>query len=195
MSREYRNVSDEELAEILTIGTDDAACDELFGRYRQKIYLWCFTYTHEAEEAIDLTQEIFIKVFRGIGRFKGGSRLSTWIYRIVRNHCLSRLGSRRRLWRRRLLPVDELEVADPTATDRLREAELQGQLDDLLDRAARRMAADELEAFVLHYREGLTVKEITKTLGCDNATGARTLIQNARRKFKRLTAGKEDLGG
>ena len=53
------------------------------------------------------------------------------------------------------------------------------------------MKDDELEAFVLHYRDGLGVKEITRVLGCENATGARTLIQNARRKFRRMTAGKE----
>lgn len=195
MSREYRNSSDEHLAEILAGGIDDAICDELFVRYRQKIYLWCYAYTHDTDEAVDFTQEIFIKVFRSIGGFKGGSRLSTWIYRITRNHCLGQLSSRSRTWRERLLPVDEIEIADPDLPDRLREAEIKGQLDRLLDRAARRMTPDELEAFVLHYREGLTVKEITKTLGCDNATGARTLIQNARRKFKRLTAGKEDFGG
>ena len=48
------------------------------------------------------------------------------------------------------------------------------------------MEADEIEAFVLHYRERLSVGEITRTLGCANTTGARALIQSARRKFRRM---------
>ncbi|MFN2369837.1 MAG: sigma factor-like helix-turn-helix DNA-binding protein, partial [Candidatus Krumholzibacteriia bacterium] len=67
-----------------------------------------------------------------------------------------------------------------------------GRLARVLAQAVRRLTADELAAFVLHYRDGLTVGEITRTLGCTNVTGARTLIQNARRKFRRLTAGEKN---
>jgi DNA-directed RNA polymerase specialized sigma24 family protein len=86
--------------------------------------------------------------------------------------------------------IDDLNLADPDCSERLREADLQGELEQLLAAASENMKAQELQAFVLHYREGLTVKEITKTLGCENVTGARTLIQNARRKFQRLIKGK-----
>ena len=57
-------------------------------------------------------------------------------------------------------------------------------LERILDAAREYMSKDELEAFVLHYREGLTVNEITKIIGCANATGARTLIQNAREEIR-----------
>ena len=204
MSREYRNATDEDLVAILADGIVDEVCDELYQRYRQKIYLWCYGYTHDVDEAVDLTQEIFIKIFGAVDGFQGNARLSTWIYRITRNHCLGCLTTRGHKWRQRMLPIDDVDVADHSCSEKLRQAELAGGLDDLLDKAGRRMKTDELEAFVLHYRDGLTVKEITATLGCDNATGARTLIQNARRKFKRLIAvlgdgldstGKEYLGG
>jgi DNA-directed RNA polymerase specialized sigma24 family protein len=71
--------------------------------------------------------------------------------------------------------------------DELEKMEQAGELDRLLKSAARTMKGEELEAFVLHYRDGMTVKEISRLLKCENQTGARTLIQNARRKFGRLT--------
>lgn len=194
MYRDLRSATDETLVAILVEQGDENACDELYGRYQQKVYLWCYSYTHDIDEAVDCTQEIFIRIFRSLGSFRGGARLSTWIYQIARNHCLSRLSNRRHQWRQRLLPIEDHDAVDHSCSDSLRDAELKGQLDHLLQAANRTMKPQELEAFVLHYRDGFTVKEITRTLGCQNVSGARTLIQGARRKFQRLIAGKEYQG-
>ena len=186
MSRDHQARSDEDLAALLAAGDDEAAAEELYGRYRRRVYLWCHGYTHDLDEAVDMTQEIFIKVFAKAAAFSGRSRFSTWIYAVTRNHCLGRLSRQGARWRRRLASLDGIDVEDERCAEELREAELRGHLAQLLDRARRRMGEDELEAFVLHYRDGLTVNEITRTLKCTNATGARTLIQNARRKFRRM---------
>ena len=191
MSRDLKARSDEDLATALAVADDEAICEELYARYRRRVYLWCHGYAHDLDEAVDLTQEIFIKLFTHIGDYAGRARFSTWVYAVARNHCLARLARRGEAWRQRLRPLDGVDVEDDRWAARLREAEIAGSLEQLLERARTRMAADELEAFVLHYRDGLTVGEITSTLGCTNATGARTLIQNARRKFRRLTAGEK----
>ncbi len=192
MTPRLQGLPDERLTELIKAGGDEGACAELFRRYRQRIYLWCFRYTHDADEALECTQEVFIRIFRGLDGFAGRARFSTWAYQVARNYCLRALQQNGERWRRRLVAVDEVDVEDHRCGERLREAELAGRLDDLLSRAGTRMEADELEAFLLHYREGLTVKEITRTLGCENLTGARTLIQNARRKFQRLVRAGED---
>ncbi len=178
--------ADEGLVEILASGRSNDASSELFRRYQKKIYLWCFNYTHDVEEALDHTQEIFIKIFDNIDRFAGRSKLSTWIYSVTRNHCLGELARKRDMWRRRSVPLEENVGEDRTLIEHLREVELKGDLDRILSQAAGKMKEEELQAFILHYREGLTVKEITEVLSCGNATGARTLIQNARRKFDRF---------
>jgi RNA polymerase sigma-70 factor (ECF subfamily) len=191
VQRDLGSETDEDLARILVATRDEAACAELFDRYRKRIYLWCFRYTHDVEEAVDCTQEIFVRIFNNIGAFRGGARLSTWIYRIARNHCLSLLAQRRRQWHERLRPLGEEDIPDAASESQLRQLEVAHGLHRILQAAQRRMEPLELEAYVLHYREGMTVKEITKVLGCENLTGARTLIQNARRKFQRLVARKE----
>lgn len=195
MSRGYEAAKDEVLAAALAgpavDDSHDAISEELFRRYRRRVYVWCHGYCHDTDEAVDLTQEIFIKVFAAIGEFGGRSRLSTWIYSIARNHCLGRLEKQGERWRKRLLPLEDQEIADTGYARVLREQEQLGLLEEWMERARTRMKPQELEAFVLHYRDGLAVKEITRVLGCENATGARTLIQNAHRKFRRMTAGKE----
>ncbi len=181
-----QSATDEALAAEIALAPRDRLCTELFRRYSKKIYLWSFGYTHDVEEAIDLSQEILAKIFRNIRSFSGRSRFSTWVYQVTRNHCLDELSKRRVRWRDRLLSFDEgigAEASEAEAFSRVDELE---DLERILDAARECMSTDEIEAFVLHYREGLTVNEITKIIGCANATGARTLIQSARRKFGRL---------
>jgi RNA polymerase sigma-70 factor (ECF subfamily) len=180
------DATDEELTARIARQPDEDACAELFRRYSKRIYLWCFRYTHDENESVDLAQEIFIKIFRNISLFSGRSRFSTWAYQVARNHCLGELAKKRHAWRRRMVAVEgsaEAVLADRGTFERLDHEE---DLRRILDAAREVMGPDELEAFILHYREGLTVNEITRMLGCENVTGARTLIQNARRKFKRL---------
>lgn len=185
--------SDEELAARVAADGNEEACTEIFHRYQRRIYLWCFGYTHDGDEAMDLTQEVFIRVFRGIEEFAGRSRFSTWVYTIARNHCANAV-VRRRDRGSRAVPIESIEFEDPHWSEVRRRADLAGEVESLLARAGEKVPEDELTAFVLHYRDGLTVNEITRTLRCANVTGARTLIQNARRKLNRLVAGKEGSG-
>lgn len=192
LSIELRTATDEQIVEHWKVqGADDAAAEEIFRRYRKRVYLWCHGYCHDGDEAVDLTQEVFVKIFGGLGGFRSGARLSTWIYTIARNHCLGRLARHAEQWRRRLATLEGIDVPDQGFSRLVHERDRQGQLDVLLEKAQNRMKEEELQAFVLHYRDGLAVQEITRILGCTNATGARTLIQNARRKFRRMTSGKE----
>lgn len=184
MDERILTAPDEEIASAIAAGPRDELCAELFRRYAKRVYLWCFGYTHDADEAVEMAQEILAKVFRTIGSFSGRSRFSTWVYQVTRNHCLGELATNRARWRRRLVVLDE--AVEPLEPDLAERVDREEDLERILEAARARMSPDELEAFVLHYREGLTVREITALLGCGNATGARTLIQGARRKFARL---------
>jgi RNA polymerase sigma-70 factor (ECF subfamily) len=183
---QIRAVTDEDLAARVAGHASEAACTELFSRYNRRIYLWCFNYTHDAEEAVDLTQEIFIKIFKNIDGFAGLSKFSTWVYGITRNHCLGELSKKKRTWWKRMKYMDEKGHSFAADEGMFDEIERMGDLELILGQAKDVMDDGELEAFILHYWEGLPVNEITRILGCRNVTGARTLIQNARRKFRRL---------
>ena len=71
------------------------AFDRLVERYQRDIYRLCYRYVNNHEDANDLAQEVFLKAYRAIGRFRGDSSFSTWLYRIAVNTCLNFRASRK----------------------------------------------------------------------------------------------------
>ena len=65
------------------------AFDLLVERYQRDIYRLCYRYVNNHEDANDMAQEVFLKAYRAIGRFRGDSSFSTWLYRIAVNTCLN----------------------------------------------------------------------------------------------------------
>ena len=70
---------------------ETAAFDVLVRQYQQDIYRLTYRMTRNGEDAKDLAQEAFVQAYRSLGTFRGQSRFSTWLYRIVMNLCLNHL--------------------------------------------------------------------------------------------------------
>jgi RNA polymerase sigma-70 factor (ECF subfamily) len=86
------------------------AFEGLVDRYQDKVYRLALSYTRDRARAEELAQDVFVKLWRALPRFDGRASLSTWLYAIARNTCLSAL---RYDARRRMLPLDE--VGEPAA--------------------------------------------------------------------------------
>jgi DNA-directed RNA polymerase specialized sigma24 family protein len=71
------------------------AFDRLVVRYQRDVYHLCYRYVNDHEDANDLAQEVFLKAWRAISRFRGESSFSTWLYRIAVNACLNFRAQRR----------------------------------------------------------------------------------------------------
>ena len=71
------------------------AFDGLVERYQRDIYRLCYRYVNDPQDANDMAQEVFLKAYRAIDRFRGDSSFSTWLYRIAVNTCLNFRSSRR----------------------------------------------------------------------------------------------------
>ncbi len=71
-------------------GGNLSAFEELISLYEKKIYNYCYRMTNSREDAEDLAQEVFIKVYCSLKSFKGKSQFSTWIYRIAYNTCIDK---------------------------------------------------------------------------------------------------------
>ena len=85
---------DETLVRAFQAGRNDAF-DRLVERHRRSVYQLCFRFVGNHEDAADLTQDVFVRAFRGLGRFKGDAALGTWLYRVGVNVCLNRVAARR----------------------------------------------------------------------------------------------------
>jgi len=151
---------------------------ELLSRYRRPVYLWCFRYVRDHERALDMTQDVLLSAYRRLPEFEGRSAFSSWLFVIARNRCLNEM---RNDARRDATDPDTL-FDDAVSFDERIDAEMRGER--LLTLAARVLDATEQKAIWLRYSEQLAVEDITALLGLDQKSGARTVLQRARRKLR-----------
>ena len=148
---------------------DEAACTELVGEHQRMVIQLAVNLLGDRDEALDLAQEVFLKVFRTIHRFRGHSSLRTWIYRIAVNQARNR----HRFWRRRhradqvsldqhIAAHGEFLSGGETTPDRvLAQKELAARLQQALDG----LPFDQRTAIVLREIDGLSYEEIAYSLG------------------------------
>jgi RNA polymerase sigma-70 factor (ECF subfamily) len=155
---------DVELVERHRCG-DARAFNEVYARFEEMVYNLAFRLSGNYEEAADLTQEIFLRVYRHLGSFGGRSSLKTWIYRIAVNHCRDRLSR----WRPLTQPIGEepgegeVVYADPArGPEELAMAADEGRR---VAAGLARLQPSFREAVVLRDIEGLSYEEIAEVLG------------------------------
>jgi len=148
---------------------DEIACAELVAEHQRMVVQLAMNLLGDRDEALDLSQEVFLRVFRTIHRFRGQSALRTWIYRIAVNQARNR----HRLWRRRhradQVSLDEhvaahgefVSAAEPTPDRVLAQKELAATLQRALDR----LPFDQRTVVVLREVDGLSYEEIAFSLG------------------------------
>lgn len=173
------------LASAVDQRTFDCLFEEIFHRYHQQVTKWCYKLSKNHDHAVDLTQEVFLKVFRSIHSFRGDSQLSTWLYVITRNHCLNSL----KKWksepdeRAAESPLFLLRTSGDDAQSALERTQSFNQVFSLLRSLLTPM---EVRVMLLHYVHDLTLPSITRQLLLSNRSGAKAYIVSARRKLKFL---------
>jgi RNA polymerase sigma-70 factor (ECF subfamily) len=172
-------------------GGDMAAFEELVARHRDKLYARAYSMMRNEEEAIDLSQEAWVKGWQRLRQFHGESSFATWMTRIVINLCLDQLRKQKRQRAESIEEMDEesggverqMPVITPNPTAGLERAELR----ERIDRALGQLSYEHRTALVLHEFEELEYKEIAKVMGCSIGTVMSRLFY-ARRKMAGLLA-------
>jgi RNA polymerase sigma-70 factor (ECF subfamily) len=150
------------------VAGDERACADLVAAHQRTVFNLAFHLLGDRDEALDLSQEVFLRVFRTLSRFRGQSALRTWIYRIVVNQARNR----QRWWRRRRR-ADLVSLDDPLTRCGEIEATREVLPDRLLaskETATRIWAAmehlpfDQRTALVLREIDGLRYEEIAFSL-------------------------------
>ncbi len=134
---------------------DAQSFETLVSRYEKKIYHMALRYTGDPEEALDITQETFLRMFRGMAEFQGNSSVSTWLYRIADNVCKDTL---RRVGSRAAAPMVDLDKEDPYEIEI---PDLRYNPESVYDRAAlRETIVDAVSALPEHMRKVIILREI-----------------------------------
>lgn len=173
--------SDQELA-ARVLGGDLDAFGAILARHQHRIYSVAANFAANSDDASDLAQEIFLKAYRSLSRFRGQSALSTWLYRIAVNACVDYARRRQRIG---CLPLadESLEAPGEVGLDPQRELERR-QLRAELVRAIGGLSLKLKVALVLHDIEGLTHEEIARIVGCSVGTTKSRLFR-AREEVRR----------
>jgi RNA polymerase sigma-70 factor (ECF subfamily) len=187
---DHSSASDEQLVGAAKRG-DMNAFEELVARHRDKIYARAFSMMRNEFEALDLSQEAWVKSWQRLKQFQGDSRFATWITRIVINLCQDQLRWSKRHRTESIEEMNqgaggaelEMPVVAGNPTERLERAELR----QVIDRALGLLSHEHRTVLVLHEFEEMEYKEIGRTVGCSIGTVMSRLFY-ARRKMAALLA-------
>ncbi|HLW82588.1 MAG TPA: sigma-70 family RNA polymerase sigma factor [Candidatus Acidoferrales bacterium] len=168
----------------------DVAFDWLVTYYHASVYNVIYGILSDRSDAADVTQEVFLKAFRGIGAFRRGSSLKTWLYRIAVRESLNH----RRWWHRHCRneisldtpmrenqPVTQIEDSDATPFEQLAARETQAAVQNALAQIPDVYRS----AVILRDLEGLSYEEVAEVLETSIAT-VKTRILRGRRALKQM---------
>ena len=165
-TRDFSAASDRELVAIAVNGSD-GSFEELVRRYQRPIAAYVYRMVGNYESALDLTQEIFIKVYNSLNRYRAEFKFSTWIYKIAHNAAIDHL--RRSSTREQSLVVGTesdnfelpIESAHLTPEQESERKERRGEIESVV----RALPATYRELIILRHSQDLSYEEIVEVTG------------------------------
>ena len=158
---------------------------ELYQKYHERVYSICFRMTQNASESEDLTQDVFIQLFRTIGSFRGESAFTTWLYRLTVNLVLMHFRKRKRRQDRSNQEGELSTYIVPGSQDPKRMRIVDSIL---LSEVITKLPEGYRQAIILHDIQGLQHKEIAETRGRSVGT-SKSQLHKARAMLRELIAG------
>ena len=176
---------------------DVAAFETLIEEYQKRIFAIAYRMIQHQEDAADLTQEVIIKLFKNLDKFKGDSKFSTWVYRIATNTCLDAIKANRRHMAYSLDKeieteegsiVGELPDKGPTPEEAAERKDIQRAVRVAIEK----LGKEHKRVIVLRDLQGLSYEEIAEILQCSVGT-VKSRISRARGNLKKLLSQEREL--
>jgi RNA polymerase sigma-70 factor (ECF subfamily) len=160
--------------------------EEIYHLHHKRVYSICFRMLQNAADAEDLTQQVFIQLFRKLHTFRGESSFTTWLHRLTVNQVLMH-------FRRRVVKTEKTTEDGSTPVRIVTGTENPGRM-ALIDRIALNQAISQLPlgyriVFILHDVEGFEHDQIGKMLGCAVGT-SKSQLHKARQRLRQLLTGR-----
>lgn len=174
-----QDLSETELVDACVAGRP-GAFDLIVERHRRAVYQVCYRFTGNHEDASELSQEVFLRAFRGLKNFKGQSAIGTWLHRIAVNVCLNRLAVKRP----RFEPVEAQQHVD-TKTESPSDRVLRDERAARVRAAVARLPRKQRAALILRTWQDLPHQEVARILGT-SVGAAKANVFHALQNLKKL---------
>jgi RNA polymerase sigma-70 factor (ECF subfamily) len=168
---------------------DTVAFAQLVDKYKQPVINLAFRTLHDATEAEDLAQNVFLQVFKSAHRYKRMAKFSTWLFTITRNLCLNEIRRRSRH------PAESIDAPHPEQEDQPlhqfedrktflpHESLLHGELEQKIEQALAELPENQRTAILLCRQEELSYEEIAEVLDC-SLSATKSIIHRGREMLK-----------
>jgi RNA polymerase sigma-70 factor (ECF subfamily) len=178
-------LSDEELALALQNG-EEPAFDELVRRHQNRVYAVAYRVTGNREDALDVAQEVFVKLHQNIGAWKPKGSFAAWLMRLAANRAIDFV---RKNKRHKHAVFEEAEhgaqAAGAAHMDTARRADA-SEIDERVQSALQALSARQRTVFVLRHYEGMALTEIADAMGCTVGSVKVHLFRAAKKLQKQL---------
>jgi len=181
LSGDIAKIADFDLAKVAANG-NMVAFEEIYKRHHRRVYSICLRMLQNASEAEDLTQDVFIQLYRKIGSFRGDSAFTTWLHRMTVNQVLMHFRKRTVKYEK---VTDEGETPDQVVTGSVNPSKMQIVDKIALENAISQLPTGYKNVFVLHDVEGFEHEEVARILGCSVGT-SKSQLHKARLKLQKL---------
>lgn len=179
--------TDEDLMVAIKMG-DKTALEEIFGRYKSRIFRFAFSMLRNRADAEDSTGDVFLLVYRKRHTFKSGASFSPWIYAISRNRCLNMIRKKKKIFFMSLFGTHtgggeaSVDIPDDRSTP-TEEMEKKEQIQHVRS-AIKRLPYEQREAITLRQYHGFTYNDISRILEC-SLEKVKILIYRAKEQLRR----------
>ncbi len=180
-------MTDEELVEKVKKGDADVY-EKIIQKYQSKVFGLIYNMTKNQNDIEDLAQEVFIKIYKNLGKFKGESSLYTWIYKITVNLCLDEMKKRKNvIYLDEKIEVDDGEVNRELPSEEKSQEKLyeEKELQEKLHNCINKLPEKQRVMIVLRDIKGFSYEEISKITDVKLGT-VKSQINRARLKLKEL---------
>ncbi len=162
-SSDIAKLSDEDLVSAIVKTNDTLLFEVLYDRFATMVYNKCYGFAKDEDEAKDLTQDVFLKLFVKLASFKGKSKFSTWLYAFTYNHCVNYV-TRNTAKKFEKQSVDYTDIQN-LPEDHDDDSDFSDMRVDKLKKALELVSPDEKMILLLKYQDNLSIKEIVTVLG------------------------------
>jgi RNA polymerase sigma-70 factor (ECF subfamily) len=160
-TQNFKNLSDEDLVKSIVKNNDTMLFEVLYDRFSERVYNKCLGFSRDREEAQDLAQDVFLKLFVKLSSFKGNSKFSTWSYAFTYNHCVNYVN------RNTAKKIERNSVSTDQIEDKVDDIEDESMMSfkaKKLKKALELISAEDKMILLMKYQDSVTIKELVNVL-------------------------------